>query len=115
MAMRPTRRWGASADAKLVPLQPLLDRFTDEMGDLPGRLMLALSFLRDARQMNDVPLKPEVQFALEQTEALLISALARLTVDAEGEEQGCSCGCCPEGDFACSWGCCDDSREDGEG
>jgi hypothetical protein len=46
-----------------MPLQPLLDRFTDEMGDLPGRLMLALSFLRDARQMNDVPLKPEVQFA----------------------------------------------------
>lgn len=91
-----THRWGSSAESKLASLQPLLDRFTKEMGELPGRLMLALSFLRDAQQMNNVPLKPEVQLALEQAEALLISALARLTVDAAEEEQICPCVCCPE-------------------
>lgn len=69
--------WGVRAEERLFPIYPLVEYYDREMGELPGRLLLALSFLRDARQMSP-GLSPEAQGSLEKAEALLVSALAKL-------------------------------------
>ena len=79
---------GATAEALLEPLEPLIKYYAREMGELPGRLMMALSFLDDAQ------LTPgwrgqttEARQAVEQARALVVSVMIRLL---NGQEK---CGC----------------------
>lgn len=92
---------GQTAEDKLVPLEPLISFYEREMGTFAGRLMLAVNFLRDAQAMK-TDLKPEVEAALEQAEALTVSVMTRLLVLAEDEGQG-GCGCNSIKDQAQAW------------
>ncbi|GAC1561092.1 MAG: hypothetical protein NVS2B7_35420 [Herpetosiphon sp.] len=58
---------GATAEQQLEPLAPLIDYYRREMGELPGRLMIATSFLGDAQMMPG--------FAAQ---ALVVSVMVRL-------------------------------------
>ena len=44
---------GATAETRLVTLTPLIEFYEREMGDLPGRLMIATSFLGDLQHMQE--------------------------------------------------------------
>ena len=80
---------GATAEARLEPLSPLIEYYTREMGELPGRLMIATNFLRDARLMPGWATQPpETREAVEQAEALVVSVMIRLL---NGQQQ-CDCG-----------------------
>ena len=79
---------GQTAEEKLVTLEPLIAFYEQEMGSLPGRLMLAVNFLRDAQTMK-TDLKPEVQAAIEQAEALTMSVMTRLLAMAEDAGNDC--------------------------
>ena len=80
---------GARAEARLEPLAPLIEFYAREMGDLPGRLMIATSFLGDVQLTPDWSSQsPEVRQGVEQAQALVISAMIRL-LNAQG---GCDCG-----------------------
>ena len=80
---------GATAEARLAPLEPLIEYYTREMGELSGRLMIATNFLRDARLMPGWATQPpETREAVEQAEALVISVMIRLL---NGQPQ-CDCG-----------------------
>ncbi len=82
---------GATAEARLIPLTPLIEYYEREMGELPGRLMIATSFLGDVQLMRDwSELSPEFRQAVEQAQALVVSAMIRLLNKQEGE--GCGCG-----------------------
>lgn len=82
---------GQTAEEKLVPLEPLISFYEREMGTFAGRLMLAVNFLRDAQAMK-TDLKPEVEAALMQAEALTVSVMTRLLALAEDKGQsGCAC------------------------
>ena len=82
---------GQTAEEKLASLEPLIAFYEKEMGTFAGRLMLAVNFLRDAQTMK-TNLKPEVQAALEQAEALTVSVMTRLLVLAEDEgKSDCDC------------------------
>lgn len=82
---------GATAEARLVPLTPLIEHYAREMGELPGRLMIATSFLGDVQLMAGwSTLAPEFCQAVEQAQALVISVMIRLLNMEEGE--GCGCG-----------------------
>lgn len=70
---------GAKAEASLLPLAPLIEYYEREMGELPGRLMIATSFL------GDVPMMPgwnnmsqEVQQSIKQAQSLIVSVMVRL-------------------------------------
>lgn len=81
---------GATAEARLVPLQPLIEYYEREMGELPGRLMIATSFLGDVQFMADwASQTPEFRQAVEQAQALVVSVMVRLLNMQEGN----SCGC----------------------
>lgn len=70
---------GAQSEARLVPLQPLIEYYTREMGELPGRLMIATNFLGDIRMLPDWHAQsPELRAAVEQAQALVISTMIRL-------------------------------------
>src|SRR5690349_4260977 len=80
---------GASAEARLEALGPLIEYYTREMGELPGRLMIATNFLRDAQMMPGWAAQvPETQVAVEQAEALVVSVMIRL-LNAQPQ---CDCG-----------------------
>lgn len=82
---------GATAGAPLLPLAPLIEFYDREMGDLPGRLMIATSFLGDVQLMPDWSSQtPELRQAVEQAQALVVSVMIRLLNMQEGE--GCGCG-----------------------
>ncbi len=76
---------GASAERKLRQIQTLVDYYDAEMGVLAGRLMLAVSLLRDARSVSG--LAPEVRAAIEHGEALAVSVMTRILAESGG------CGC----------------------
>jgi hypothetical protein len=79
---------GATAEARLDPLSPLIEYYTREMGELPGRLMIATNFLRDVRLMPGWTTQPpETRQAVEQAEALVVSVMIRLL---NGQPQ-CDC------------------------
>lgn len=79
---------GATAEARLDPLSPLIEYYTREMGELPGRLMIATNFLRDVRLMPGWATQPpETRQAVEQAEALVVSVMIRLL---NGQPQ-CDC------------------------
>ncbi len=79
---------GATAEARLEPLAPLIEYYTREMGELPGRLMIALNFLGDAQVMRGWSAQsPEIRQAVEQAQALVVSVMIRLL---NAQEQ-CSC------------------------
>jgi hypothetical protein len=81
---------GATAEARLVPLQPLIEYYEREMGELPGRLMIATSFLGDVQLMAGwSELSPEFRQAVEQAQALVVSVMVRI-LNAQ-EEEGCGC------------------------
>jgi len=90
-AVRHQQGVGATAEACLVPLAPLIEYYEREMGELPGRLMIATSFLGDVQLMRGwSELSPEFRQAIEQAQALVVSAMIRLLNKQEGE--GCGCG-----------------------
>ena len=70
---------GATAEARLTTLLPLIEYYEREMGELPGRLMIATSFLGDVKMMPGWSAQsPEVSAAIEQAEALVVSVMIRL-------------------------------------
>lgn len=70
---------GATAEARLAPLAPFIEYYVREMGELPGRLMIATSFLADAQSMADwSQLSPEFCQAVEQAQALVVSVMVRI-------------------------------------
>lgn len=82
---------GATAEARLVPLTPLIEYYEREMGDLPGRLMIATSFLGDVQLMPGWSSQtPEFRQAIEQAQALVVSVMIRIL--NMQEQQGCGCG-----------------------
>jgi hypothetical protein len=79
---------GATAEAHLEPLMPLIEFYAREMGELPGRLMIATSFLNDVQLMPRWAAQPpELRAAVEQAQALVISVLIRLL----HAQEGCDC------------------------
>ena len=90
-AVRQQKGVGATAEARLVPLKPLIEYYEREMGELPGRLMIATSFLGDVQLMPSwSELSPEIRQAVEQAQALVVSVMIRILNTPEGE--GCGCG-----------------------
>lgn len=82
---------GATAEARLVPLTPLIEFYAREMGELPGRLMIATSFLNDLQLMPEWSSQtPELREAVEQAQALVVSVMIRILNAQEGG--GCGCG-----------------------
>ncbi len=80
---------GATSEAMLEPLTPLIDYYAREMGELPGRLMMALGFLDDARLTAGWSAQtPEARQAVEQARALVVSVMIRLL----HAQQTCGCG-----------------------
>ena len=79
---------GATAEARLAALGPLIEFYEREMGPLPGRLMIATSFLRDMQLLRGwATQSPEAQAAVVQAEALVISVMIRL-LTAQADEMG---------------------------
>ncbi len=79
---------GATSEVMLEPLMPLSDYYTREMGELPGRLMMALGFLDDAQLTASWSTQtPEARQAVEQARALVVSVMIRLLNAQE------RCGC----------------------
>lgn len=79
---------GATAEAHLVTLQPLIEYYEREMGELPGRLMIATSFLGDLKLMPGwTDQSPEVIAAVEHAEALVVSVMIRLL----NAQRDCEC------------------------
>ena len=90
-AVRQQQGVGATAETRLVPLKPLIEYYEREMGELPGRLMIATSFLGDVQLMPSwSELSPEIRQAVEQAQALVVSVMIRILNTSEGE--GCGCG-----------------------
>ncbi|MEO6458536.1 MAG: hypothetical protein ABIO92_09750, partial [Chloroflexia bacterium] len=76
------------SEARLVTLLPLIEYYEREMGELPGRLMMAVSFLGDVRLMPGWEgQSPEVCAAVEKAEALVVSVMIRIM----NAQAGCSC------------------------
>ncbi len=70
---------GATAEASLVTLSPLIEYYEREMGELPGRLMIAASFLEDIKLMDEWSSRsPAAQAGLEQAKALVVSVMVRM-------------------------------------
>jgi hypothetical protein len=70
---------GSAAEAQLEPLAVLIEYYEREMGELPGRLMIAISFLSDAQQMSGWEKQPlEIRQAIEQAQALVTSVMSRI-------------------------------------
>lgn len=85
-----SRGVGATAEARLLPLQPLIEYYEREMGEWPGRLMIATSFLGDVQLMSGwSELSPEFRESVEQAQALVVSVMVRILNAQEGE--GCGC------------------------
>lgn len=81
---------GATAEVRLLPLAPLIEFYAREMGDLPGRLMMATSFLGDMQLMPEWSSQTrEFREAVEQAQALVVSAMIRI-LNAQ-EKEGCGC------------------------
>jgi len=82
---------GATAEARLLSLGPLIEYYEREMGELPGRLMIAISFLNDVQSMPGwSSLMPEFRASVEQAQALAVSVMIRLlNMQAQA---GCDCG-----------------------
>ena len=81
---------GATAEARLIPLQSLIEYYEREMGELAGRLMIATSFLGDVQLMAGwSELSPEFRQSVEQAQALVVSVMVRALNGQEGE--GCGC------------------------
>ncbi len=86
---------GATAEALLEPLEPLIEYYAREMGELPGRLMMALSFLDDAQLTPAWSAQSaEARQTVEQARALVVSVMIRL-LNAQDK-----CGCADAGDVA---------------
>lgn len=80
---------GATAEARLDPLTPLIEYYAREMGELPGRLMIATNFLGDAQLMPTWSSQaPEIRQAVEQAQALVVSVMIRLL----NAQEKCGCG-----------------------
>ncbi len=70
---------GAKSEAKLETLAPLIEYYTREMGELPGRLMIATNFLEDVPMMPGWDnMTPEARQSIEQAQALVVSVMIRL-------------------------------------
>jgi hypothetical protein len=86
---------GATAEARLRALAPLIEYFAREMGELPGRLMIAASFLGDVQLLPDWSSQSAEHLqAVEQAQALVVSVMIRL-LNME-ERSGCGSGQRPD-------------------
>ena len=86
---------GATAEGLLEPLEPLIEYYAREMGELPGRLMMALSFLDDAQLTPGWSAQSaEARQTVEQARALVVSVMIRL-LNAQDK-----CGCADAGGVA---------------
>lgn len=85
---------GAAAEERLTALAPLIEYYAREVGELPGRLMMAASFLGDAQLLPGWAAQaPELRAAIEQAQALAVSVMVRLLDgDTESAGGGCTCG-----------------------
>src|SRR5687767_14768911 len=84
---------GATAEARLDGLLPLIEYYEREMGELPGRLMMAASFLGDLKLMPGWESQtPEACEAVEKAEALVVSVMIRIM----NAQSGCGCAEPPE-------------------
>ena len=91
---------GATAEARLAPLQTLIEYYEREMGEWPGRLMIATSFLGDVQLMSGwSELSPEFRQAVEQAQALVVSVMVRILNAQEGEGCGCKDGSSPNAEL----------------
>ncbi len=82
---------GATAEADLATLYPLIEYYEREMGELPGRLMIAASFLEDIKLLDDWSSRsPEAQAGLEKAKALVVSVMVRM-LNVQNAQQICSC------------------------
>ena len=82
--------WTRSAKTDDEALQTLIEYYEREMGEWPGRLMIATSFLGDVQLMSGwSELSPEFRQAVEQAQALVVSVMVRILNAQEGE--GCGC------------------------
>ena len=85
---------GATAEARLMPLAPLIEYYEREMGELPGRLMIATSFLADVQLMPGWSFQTsELREAIEQAQALVVSVMIRILNmqekdDCNGDKDG---------------------------
>lgn len=80
---------GAAAEAQLEPLSTLIEYYEREMGELPGRLMIAISFLSDAQLMTGWDKQPlEIHQAIEQAQALVTSVMSRMLNAQPGRATG---------------------------
>ena len=80
---------GATSEARLVIILPLIEYYEREMGELPGRLMLAASYLGDLKLMPGwEEQSPEAMAAVEKAEALVVSVMTRIL----NTQAGCNCG-----------------------
>jgi hypothetical protein len=79
---------GVTAETQLEPIEPLIEYYAREMGELPGRLMIATNFLGDVQLMPDwETLSPEARGAVEQAQALAVSVMIRLL----NAQRRCNC------------------------
>ncbi len=79
---------GATSEAALATIAPLIEYYEREMGELPGRLMMATSFLEDIKLMPGWSSQsPEVQAGIGQAKDLVVSVMVRLL----NAQQGCGC------------------------
>lgn len=91
---------GATAEVRLAPLHSLIEYYEREMGEWPGRLMIATSFLGDAQLMTGwSELSPEFRQAIEQAQALVVSTMVRIMNAQEGEGCGCKDDGSPNADL----------------
>ena len=73
---------GATSEARLITLLPLIEYYEREMGELPGRLMMAASFIGDLKLMPGWEgQSPEAVAAVEKAEALVVSVMIRIMND----------------------------------
>lgn len=84
---------GATSEARLATLLPLIEYYEREMGELPGRLMMAVSLLGDLKLMSGwEEQSPEVCAAVEKAEALVVSVMIRI----RNAQAKCDCAESPE-------------------
>lgn len=81
----------ATRDGGLELIEPLVDYYTREMGQVAGRLMVALSLLADLEDSHGWDCQPEQNRQPVRHARLLVASVFRIVADAQarqGDELG---------------------------
>ena len=70
----------------LEPIEPLIDYYARQMGQLSGRLMTALSFLEDLKSAHTWPEQDEAVREAVNYSSLLIASVLKMVAAAQIEE-----------------------------